>query len=162
MRQRNEKKTGGRPCLSHEQSGLANPELRYAHVTSDMLHFRDDQHGCPTNARASSAFCWLGRSGNWSEVRKGTAFIMALAMFSGIQLTWQVQSSTNTRVISVFVGEFWLISGSGPKGFFEYLPRTFGATILDAENFVDTWHWGGMWTNDPYLFAPGTPAPMNN
>lgn len=137
---------------------------RLLHVTGSGQHFRDDQYGCPTNATASSEFCWLERSGNWRESRKATLTLMVLAMFNGNLMTWKTTVSHNSDVVTVYPGEFWTFHGAGPLscfiGCFTRLERTMTGEILDAEPYVDMWHFGGMWSNDYAWLAPFVaPAP---
>lgn len=144
----------------------AGPSVTPQHVTSSGGHFRDDQHGCVIVDEPVRSFCWLERSGGWSEPQKATHSTQVLAMFAGDIMTWRLN---NTFKI-VRPGDFFVGSPISRKHC-PIIPITpcvlrnmdMISHLADAETFVDMWHWGGSYSQDTnvHVFA-ADPAPDRN
>lgn len=74
----------------------------------------------------------------------------ALAMFAGNQMTWRTTADGTSTNTTIRPNEMWSISA-----YVVYctpwcweLDGKYGQQLLDAEVFVDMWHWGGAIYDD--------------
>jgi hypothetical protein len=145
-----------------EPAPASDPALaprRLTHVSGSGAHFRDDQGGCPhVGPDEHRSFCWLERSGNWTESDSATHETMVLAMFAGDQLTWHTRAGSASSDTTLFPGDFFINKGTGPSApwwepWCDVDRTTLSGEIRDAQGFVDMWHWGGSFSRGCSRFA---------
>jgi hypothetical protein len=132
---------------------LPAPSKTLAHVTGSGVHFHDDQLGCAVDftADVNTAWCWLERSGGWFVFRDpAEGMNSALSMFAGNLMTWRTTVDGAVTNTTIRPNEMWSIDvyiGYCTPWCWE-LDTDYGLQLLDAEAFVDMWHWGGAIYDD--------------
>lgn len=136
------------PERAHLSGDFAAPSKTLAHVVGDGDHFMDDQLGCSVDNTADIdvSWCWLERSGGWFVWRDpAEGMATALAMFSGNVMTWRVTVDGATSNTTIRPNEIWSVNTCIVycTPWCWELDTDYGISLLDAEAYVDMWHWGG-------------------
>jgi hypothetical protein len=130
-----------------ESSVDGEPDLAVEekHTTSSGAHFRDAQNGCALlNKQVERSWCWLNRSGNWSESKSAESTAQVAAAYSGVGLTFTVRVGDRSASMTVLSGQAqgaYGNVGSVCNPLCHHPRKTISGSV-SAPTGVN-WHWGG-------------------
>lgn len=139
---------------------LGPPGRKLQHAGSGA-HFENDHMAC-TFSGARRSFCWLERTGDWTEPERAKHERHHVMNYGSVTFTLKVFAGSASLALTVLPGDLRIVTGiAGESCDFLGLLCTLEAVNMKGQILQATgaaWHWGGaFWTSEFIVPPPVVP-----